>query len=56
MGSVSGGIEGDVVRRALEVIETGEPVLLDFGIANEDAWSVGLSCGGRIQIFAEPVE
>ncbi|MGH8473019.1 MAG: XdhC family protein, partial [Gammaproteobacteria bacterium] len=57
MGSVSGGcIEGDVVRRTREVIETGEPVLLDFGIANEDAWSVGLSCGGRIQIFVEPVE
>ena len=56
MGSVSGGcIEGEVVRRALEVIETGEPALLDFGIANEDAWSVGLSCGGRIQVFVEPV-
>ena len=42
MGSVSGGcIEGEVVRRALEVIETDEPELLEFGIANEDAWSVG---------------
>jgi xanthine/CO dehydrogenase XdhC/CoxF family maturation factor len=40
MGSVSGGcIEGEVVRRAREVIETGEPALVDFGIANEDAWS-----------------
>lgn len=57
MGSVSGGcIEGEVVRRALEVIETDEPELLDFGVANEDAWSVGLSCGGRIQVFVEPVE
>ncbi|MGH8656089.1 MAG: XdhC family protein [Gammaproteobacteria bacterium] len=57
MGTVSGGcIEGEVVRRALEVIETGEPALLNFGIVNEDAWSVGLSCGGRIQIFVEPVE
>ena len=56
MGSVSGGcIEGEVVRRALEVIETSEPALLDFGIENEDAWSVGLSCGGRIQVFVEPV-
>jgi xanthine/CO dehydrogenase XdhC/CoxF family maturation factor len=57
MGSVSGGcIEGEVMRRALEVIETGEPELLEFGIANEDAWSVGLSCGGRLQVFVEPVE
>ncbi len=56
MGSVSGGcIEGEVVRRALEVIETGIPALLDFGISNEDAWSVGLSCGGRIQVFVEPL-
>ncbi|MGH6783118.1 MAG: XdhC family protein [Sphingomicrobium sp.] len=56
MGSVSGGcIEGEVVRRALEVLETGVPALLDFGIANENAWSVGLSCGGRIQVFIEPV-
>ena len=57
MGSVSGGcIEGEVVRRALEIIGTGEPALLDFGISNENAWSVGLSCGGRIQVFVEPVE
>ena len=56
MGSVSGGcIEGEVVRRALEVIETGAPELLEFGVTNEDAWSVGLSCGGRIQVFVEPV-
>ena len=49
MGSVSGGcIEGEVVRRALGVIETGEPELLEFGIADEDAWSVGLSCGGAL--------
>ena len=57
MGSVSGGcIEGEVVRRAREAIETGAPELLEFGIANEDAWSVGLSCGGRIQVFVEPVD
>ena len=57
MGSVSGGcIEGEVMHRAQEVIETGEPELLEFGIANEDAWSVGLSCGGRIQVFVEPVD
>ncbi|MGH8863289.1 MAG: XdhC family protein [Burkholderiales bacterium] len=56
MGSVSGGcIEGEVMRLSLDVIDTGEPALLDFGIANEDAWSVGLSCGGRIEVFVEPV-
>ncbi len=43
MGSVSGGcIEEEVVRRAREITESGEPALLDFGNGNEDAWSVGL--------------
>jgi xanthine dehydrogenase accessory factor len=57
MGSVSGGcIEGEVVRRAREVIETGAPELLEFGMANEDVWSVGLSCGGRIEVLVEPVD
>jgi xanthine dehydrogenase accessory factor len=57
MGSVSGGcVEGEVIRRARAVIETCEPELLQFGIADEEAWSVGLSCGGRIQIFVEPVD
>lgn len=55
-GSVSGGcIEAEVVRRALDVIGSEAPALLDFGIANEDAWSVGLSCGGRIQVYVEAV-
>ncbi|MGH8659034.1 MAG: XdhC family protein [Gammaproteobacteria bacterium] len=57
MGSVSGGcIEGEVMRRALQVIESGQSELLEFGVANEDAWSVGLSCGGRVQIYVEPIE
>ncbi|MDQ3565743.1 MAG: XdhC family protein [Pseudomonadota bacterium] len=57
MGSVSGGcIEGEVVRRALQVIESGQSELLDFGVSNQDAWSVGLSCGGRIQVFVERIE
>jgi len=57
MGSVSGGcIEGEVVRRARKVIETGAPELLEFGMANEDVWSLGLSCGGRIEVFVEPVD
>ena len=48
MGSVSGGcIEGEVVRRAREVIETGEPALLDFGIANEDVWGSAAGAASR---------
>ncbi len=57
MGSVSGGcIEGAVVHEALEVIASGEPRLLEFGITNERAWEVGLSCGGKIRVFVECVE
>ena len=57
LGSVSGGcVEGAVVTEALEVIETGEPRLLDFGVADETAWRAGLSCGGRIRVFVERVE
>ncbi|MBY0510694.1 MAG: XdhC family protein [Rhodospirillaceae bacterium] len=55
-GSVSGGcIEGAVVDAALEAIKSGAPKLLEFGVSNEDAWDVGLACGGRIQVFVEPV-
>jgi xanthine dehydrogenase accessory factor len=54
LGSVSGGcVEGRVVEEALEVIESDEPRLLDFGVSNEDAWDVGLACGGRVEIFVE---
>jgi xanthine/CO dehydrogenase XdhC/CoxF family maturation factor len=53
-GSVSGGcVEGAVVQVALEIIRTGEPRLLDFGISDAQAWEVGLACGGRVQIFVE---
>ena len=55
-GSVSGGcIEGAVVDAAREAIKTGTPKLLEYGVSNEDAWEVGLACGGRIQVFVEPV-
>lgn len=55
-GSVSGGcVEGAVVFEAVEAIETGKPKLLEFGVADETAWEVGLSCGGRIRIYVEPV-
>lgn len=57
LGSVSGGcIEGAVVTEALKVIETGQPQLLDFGVSNERAWEVGLSCGGKLEIYVERVE
>jgi xanthine/CO dehydrogenase XdhC/CoxF family maturation factor len=55
-GSVSGGcVEGAVVGEALEVIGSGEPRVLEFGVANETAWRVGLSCGGRIRVYVERV-
>ncbi len=55
-GSVSGGcVEGAVVAEAFDVIESGNPGMLEFGVADETAWEVGLSCGGRIRIFVEPV-
>ncbi len=55
-GSVSGGcIEGAVVLEALEVIKEGKPRLLDFGVTDEQAWGVGLACGGKVEVFVEPV-
>jgi xanthine/CO dehydrogenase XdhC/CoxF family maturation factor len=55
-GSVSGGcVEGDVFRTAMEVIESGRPQLVHYGISDEMGWEVGLSCGGTIDVFVEPV-
>ncbi|MDD9909256.1 MAG: XdhC family protein [Ahrensia sp.] len=55
-GSVSGGcVEGAVVFEAVDAIESGVPKMLEFGVADETAWEVGLSCGGRIRIYVEPV-
>ncbi len=56
VGSVSGGcVEGAVVGEAIDVIESGAPRLLEFGVADETAWKVGLSCGGRIAVHVVPV-
>ncbi len=55
-GSVSGGcVEGAVIDEALRVIKSGEPKLVQFGIADEMAWDVGLSCGGSIKVFIEKI-
>jgi xanthine/CO dehydrogenase XdhC/CoxF family maturation factor len=57
IGSVSGGcIEGAVVTTALEVIASGQPRLLEFGVTDAMAWEVGLACGGRVQVYVERLE
>ena len=57
LGSVSGGcVEGAVVTEALDVIESGQSKLLEFGVADETAWKVGLSCGGTIRVLVEKVD
>ena len=56
LGSVSGGcVEGAVVAEAIDVLAAGRPKLLEFGVADETAWQVGLSCGGTIRVYVEPV-
>ena len=56
-GSVSGGcVESDVFENAQEVFGSGEPKLLTYGIDDDVAWSVGLPCGGEIDVFLERVE
>ena len=53
-GSVSGGcVEGAVIAEAMDVIASGEARMLEFGVADETAWRVGLSCGGRIRVYVE---
>ena len=57
LGSVSGGcIEGAVINEAVEVIADGKPRLLEFGVSDEQAWDVGLACGGRVRVFVERLE
>ena len=55
-GSVSGGcIEGAVADVAQQVMQTGAPQWLDFGVTDERAWEVGLACGGKLKVFVERV-
>jgi xanthine dehydrogenase accessory factor len=57
VGAVSGGcVEGAVVEVAEEILAGGEARLLHFGIADSDAWDVGLPCGGEIDVFVERYE
>lgn len=57
VGSVSGGcVEGAVIEEAQHVMRDGKPRLLDFGVSDEQAWEVGLACGGKIEVFVERVE
>jgi len=56
-GSVSGGcVEGAVVGEALEVLESGERKLVTFGYSDDEAFAVGLTCGGTIHLFIEPLD
>jgi xanthine dehydrogenase accessory factor len=56
-GSVSGGcIEGDVLTVALDIMAGGKSKLLQYGVTNDEAWEVGLACGGRIGVYLQPVE
>ncbi len=57
VGSVSGGcVEGAVVTEALAVIETGDRRLVTFGYSDDEAFAVGLTCGGTIHLFIEPLD
>ena len=56
LGSVSGGcVEAEVVAQASDVIATGAPKELEFGVEDDTAWKVGLACGGSIRVFVEPL-
>ena len=57
IGSVSGGcVEGAVVTEALEVLATGDRRLVSFGYSDDDAFAVGLTCGGTVHLFLEPLD
>ena len=56
VGSVSGGcVEGAVIEEAQRAVSDGQVRKLEFGVSDEQAWAVGLACGGRIEIFIEPI-
>jgi len=57
IGSVSGGcVEGAVVTEALEIIESGDRRMVTFGYSDDEAFAVGLTCGGTIHLYIEPLD
>ena len=57
VGSVSGGcVEGAVIAEAIDAIANGKPRTLAFGVSNDQAWNVGLACGGQIEIYVERID
>ena len=57
IGSVSGGcVEGAVVTEALDILETGQRRMVSFGYSDDEAFAVGLTCGGTIHLFIEPLD
>ena len=56
-GSVSGGcVEGAVVGEALDILATGDRRMVSFGYSDDEAFAVGLTCGGTIHLFIEPLD
>ncbi len=56
VGSVSGGcVEGAVIQEALELMKSGGNKVLEFGVSDDEAWEVGLACGGKIRIYVEAI-
>lgn len=56
-GSVSGGcIEGAVIQEAKDAMQSGRPRTLEFGVSDEQAWEVGLACGGKVRVYVEKVD
>ena len=56
-GSVSGGcVEGAVVTEALDILSSGERKVVTFGYSDDEAYAVGLTCGGTIHLYIEPLD
>ena len=55
-GSVSGGcVEGSVVLEAVDSLKDGKTKVLEYGVSDDDAFAVGLACGGKMRVLVEPV-